>query len=81
MDESQPIPLSVEHCKELLKTIAKMLCVKAELISNHLLSKEDKNDMLNDEIPIESLILHVKVWMQAGRPNYANGNLKPLETL
>lgn len=50
-----------------------MLCVKAELISNRLLSKEDKEDMLKGLIPLESLILHVKVWRDNGMPNYASG--------
>jgi hypothetical protein len=57
--------------------IAKMLCVKAELISTRLLSKEDKDDMLNGLIPIETLILHVKVWMQNKMPDYANGHTDP----
>ena len=76
MDNS-PIPLSVEQCKDLLRTIAKMLCVKAELISTRLLSPEDKQDMLNGHIPVESLITHVKLWMASGMPDYAHGHTKP----
>jgi hypothetical protein len=74
MDESQPTPISVEHCKDLLRMIAKMMCVKAELISTRLLSKDDKHDMLNDLIPLDALINHVKVWIVNGTPNYSNGN-------
>jgi hypothetical protein len=58
----------------LLITIAKMLCVKAELISTRLLNKQDKEDMLSGLIPIESLVLHVKVWISNQMPNYAEGS-------
>ena len=81
MDESQPTPLSVEHCKDLLRMIAKMLCIKAELISTRLLSKEDKDDMLNGLIPLESLVYAVKCWIKAGMPDYANGKFEPYKPL
>lgn len=77
MDESQLTPLSVEQCKDLLTTIGKMLCVKAELISTRLLSVDDKKDMLAGKLSIESLIIHVKVWIEAGMPDYANGKFEP----
>lgn len=77
MDESQPTTLSVEQCKDLLRTIAKMLCVKAELISTRLLSAEDKVDMQEGKIPVETLIVAVKVWMRAGMPDYAKGSDSP----
>ena len=56
--------------------IAKMLCVKAELISNRLLSKEDKQDMLDGLIPIDSLVTAVRVWMVNGMPDYADGKFE-----
>jgi hypothetical protein len=77
MDEFQPTPLSEKHCKDLLSEIAKMLCVKEEMISNRLLSEEDKQDLLDGNIPIESLITHVKVWIANGMPDYAHGNTYP----
>lgn len=67
-------PVSVEHCKDLLRTVAKMMCVKAELISTRLLSKEDKDDMLAGLISEEVLVTAVSVWIKAGMPDYANGN-------
>ena len=79
MEPSQPIPLSVEQCKDLLKTIGKMLCVRADLISTRLLSNEDKQDMLNGLVPIDSLICHVKIWMSNGMPDYANGLTEPMK--
>ena len=51
-----------------------MLCVKASLISERLLSNEDKQDMLNGLIPIESLIAHVKAWQDTGMRIYADGS-------
>lgn len=77
MEESQPIPLSVEQCKDLLKMIGQALCVKAELISTRLLSKEDKQDMLNELVPVETLMTAVKCWIKAGMPDYANGHTDP----
>jgi hypothetical protein len=77
MDQSQPIPLSVEQCKDLLKIVGKMLCVRADLISTRLLSKEDKQDLMSGEISIETLMTHVKVWMSNGMPDYANGKTDP----
>ena len=57
--------------------IAKMLCVKAELISTRLLSKDDKDDMRKGLIPIDSLLMHVRVWVQNDMPDYANGHTAP----
>ncbi len=50
--------------------IAKMLCVKASLISTKLLSEEDKDDMLNGLISVDSLITHVRVWIENGMQDY-----------
>lgn len=47
-----------------------MLCVRAELISTKLLSREDKTDMLNGDLPLESLVCHVKVWIANDMPDY-----------
>jgi hypothetical protein len=54
-----------------------MLCVKAELISTRLLSKEDKQDMLSGLVSDETLFVAVKCWMEAGMPNYAIGDTEP----
>lgn len=56
-----------------------MLCVKEEMISTRLLSEEDKQDLLDGNIPIESLITHVKVWIANGMPSYAHGNIKSVK--
>lgn len=54
-----------------------MLCVKADLISTRLLSKEDKQDMLSGLVPDETLFVAVKCWIEARMPNYANGDTEP----
>ncbi len=51
-----------------------MLCVKAELISTRLLSEDDKRDMLNGLVEVDTLITHVKAWIDAKHPDYANGH-------
>lgn len=50
-----------------------MLCVRAELISTRLLSKDDKQDMLDGNLPIETLFLATKLWRDYGMPDYTNG--------
>jgi hypothetical protein len=54
-----------------------MLCVKADLISTRLLSKDDKQDMLNGLLPIDALVTAVKVWIADEMPDYANGHTSP----
>jgi hypothetical protein len=73
MEASQPTPLSVEQCKDLLRIVAKMMCVKAELISTRLLSIDDKQDMVAGLLPVDCLITGVRTWCKAGMPDYANG--------
>jgi hypothetical protein len=77
MEPSQRTPLSVEQCKDLLRTVAKVMCVRADLISTRLLSAEDKQDMLNGDITIDDLLIHVKVWKENGMCNYADGSGEP----
>ena len=66
--------LTVEECKRKLFKLGIKLGVSPNLISTRLLSKDDKDDMLNGLIPDESLETAVKVWMDNGMPDYANGS-------
>ena len=61
----------------MLITVSKMLCVKAQMISTRLLSKQDKQDMLNGLISPEQLLVATKVWIDNGMPDYANGQIRP----
>jgi hypothetical protein len=42
-------------------------------ISTKLLSKEDKQDMLEGLVPMETLKTAVRLWKDAGQPDYVNG--------
>lgn len=66
--------LTREQCQKKLFNVGIKLGVSPKLISTRLLSIEDKRDMLNGLIPDEALECHVKCWMEAGMPDYANGN-------
>jgi len=48
--------------------------VQPKLISERLLSEEDKQDMLAGLILYETLDAHVKVWKEHGMCDYANGS-------
>lgn len=58
--------------------IGKKHCVRASLISTRLLSDDDKQDMLNGDLPTEAIETGVKLWMKAGIPDYAHGYDKPM---
>lgn len=66
--------LTKEQCQKRIFNIAIKLGVSPKLISIRLLSKDDKQDMLNGLVPDETLETAVKCWMEAGMPDYANGN-------
>lgn len=64
--ETCPTTLSVEQCKDLLTQAARMFCLEAQAISEKLLSLDDKHDMMNGDLAIESFLMHVKIWAQNG---------------
>ena len=45
--------------------------VKAQQVIDDLLSIDDEQDIINGEIPAESLRLHIKVWVSTGKPHYS----------
>ena len=65
-----------EQCQKILFKIGIELGVSPKLIATRLLSKEDKQDMLDGLIPIDSLVTAVRVWMMNGMPDYANGKFE-----
>ena len=69
--------LTKEECQKKLFHLGIKLGLSPKLISTRLLSKEDKQDMLNGLLPDEALECHVKCWMEAGMPNYAEGDTAP----
>jgi hypothetical protein len=73
-------PETVNPSKKLTGFVEKCcigLPVNAQLVIEHLLSVDDEQDIINDEIPEESLRLHIKLWVEAGKPHYSG---KKLET-
>lgn len=66
-----------DDCQRKLFRIGIELGVSPKLISTRLLSKEDKQDMLDGLIPDEALFVHVKCWIEAGMPNYSEGQTEP----
>jgi len=69
----------VEECKRMLFKLAIKHVVPPKLISERLLSKEDKEDMLQGLISFETLDCFVEAWKEYRMRNYANGTGKPYE--
>jgi hypothetical protein len=66
--------LTKQECQRKLFTLGIKLGVSPKLIATRLLSEEDKHDMVNGLIPDDSLVTSVKIWVEAGMPNYAEGS-------
>lgn len=66
-------PRTVDECKGMLFKLAVRYGVPPKLISERLLSKDDKNDMLSGLISFETLDCFVKTWKEYGMCNYADG--------
>lgn len=64
--------LTIEECKAIIKKLSKALCVRPVLITQRLLSKEDKQDMKQGDLPIESLKCHIITWLNNGMPDYVH---------
>lgn len=60
-----------EECKKILFKLGLKHGVSPKLISEKLLSKEDKEDMVNGQLPYESLDAHVRVWKEHGLGHYS----------
>ena len=72
-------PQDVEACKRMLFKAAIKHGIAPKLISQRLLSKEDKDDMLNGLISFETLDCAVAVWKEYGMCNYADGSGTPYD--
>ncbi len=69
--------MDAEKCKRKLFDIGIKIGVSPTLISTRLLSKEDKQDMLDGRVEDEALLTAVKCWIEAGMPDYSNGHTMP----
>ena len=70
--------LSEKAIDSYIKSIAKKLNIDPVLIINRLLSDEDIEDIKNNQLPLYSLDLHIKCWIDKGISDYRNGNTEPL---
>jgi hypothetical protein len=69
--------LSAEDCKRILSKLGFQIGVSPKLIAERLLSKEDKEDMMNGLLSIETLDVAIRAWINASMPNYALGDTRP----
>ena len=70
-----------QECKRMLSSIGFKLGVSPKLIALRLLDQESKQEMLDGVITAVILEAHVKVWMQNGMPDYANGKFEPYKAI
>lgn len=70
-------PITVEECKKMLFKLAIKHGVAPKLISERLLSKDDKEDMLQGLITFETLDCAVAVWKEYGMCHHVDGSMKP----
>ena len=69
--------MTIKQCKSKLFQLGINLGVSPKLISERLLSPDDKKDMLEGRLTDEALFVAVKCWIEAGMPNCFLGDLKP----
>ncbi len=70
---------TVDDCKRMLVKLAIKHGVAPKLISERLLSKEDKDDIVNGLISSKTLDCHVEMWKESGMCHYADGSGKPYD--
>jgi uncharacterized protein YaeQ len=68
-----------DECKKIISNLGWLCGCSPRLIATRLLSEDDKKDMVNGDLTIESLECGVKAWMKAGMPDYAHGHTEPMK--
>jgi hypothetical protein len=69
--------MNVDECKKSIISIGWRCGVPPSFISERLLSKDDKEDMLNNLLPPEVLHVFVETWKEQGMSDVAHGKSKP----
>lgn len=64
--------VTVQKCKSILFKLGIKYGVSPALISSQLLSDDDKEDMQNGLVPFDTLDIAVKLWLEAGCPDYVS---------
>lgn len=72
------IRLTDEECKKIISILAKKYSVRAFLITNKLMDADDKNDLRNGDLSVDSLEAHIRVWREDGMKDYAHRETKEL---
>jgi len=70
---TSPSVITKEQCKKILFNLGIKFGVSPKLISERMLSDQDKDDMLRGVLSIEALEASTELWMASGMPDYANG--------
>jgi hypothetical protein len=68
-----PTPTTVEECKRMLFKLAIKYGIPPKLISERLLSTDDKSDILQGLVSFETLDCAIALWKKYGMCNYADG--------
>lgn len=71
--------LDKAQCKKILFNLGIKFGVSPRLISERMLSDQDKDDMIEGVLTIEALEAFTEVWKASGMPDYANGRGIPYE--
>ncbi len=69
-----------QECKKILSVLGFELGVSPKLITERLLSDNDKVDMMDGVIPIASLRANIEVWVGNGMPDYVSLNSNAKKT-
>jgi hypothetical protein len=56
---------------EFVKKCLNGFSINAQQIIDGLLSLEDEQDIINRNVPAESLLLHIELWLKASKPHYS----------
>lgn len=62
-----------DDCKKIISKLCFRHGVSPKLVSERLLSSDDKQLMLDGEITLEILDVAIRAWICSGKPNVANG--------
>ena len=64
---------TIAECKSLIFCACIETGANPKEVSTRLLSAEDKEDMLNGDVPYITLVTAIRCWMNVGKPDYAHG--------
>ena len=66
-----------EECQRILSKLGFKIGISPRLVSLRLLSNQDKQEMLEGKFSEENLEQHIRLWIQNGMPDYAQGKTIP----